>query len=279
MGKPVNIDSMKSAINTHGGIARGNRYCVYIPHPSKSMNSQFRFDPATALNNMISGDGHNIGDFIRNPNDMFLLCQTCSIPGKRITTTEATHDHNMSKKPYSMMTDEVSMSFLLTNDYYIKKYFDMWQEMIIDSTSDHYKAMYKRDYCSDITIQQLSQSNDLIPGYSVQLVNAYPILLSAIELGEGSDSMLEVSVTWEYDNWRSVSDELDGYVEAAITTIGKYSDTKVLKKLETVRKDRFGHEQPIGEFGPNDEVREQVKGPWNTKGGGPWTKQPVAGGF
>ena len=32
------------------------------------------------------------------------------------------------------MTDEVSMTFLLTNDYYIKKYFDMWQEMIIDST-------------------------------------------------------------------------------------------------------------------------------------------------
>jgi len=274
MGKPVNIDSMKSAINTHGGIARGNRYCVYIPHPSKAMNSLLRFDPATLLNNLISGDGVNIGDFIRNPNDMFLLCQTCSIPGKRITTTEATHDHNMSKKPYSMMTDEVSMSFLLTNDYYIKKYFDMWQNMIIDSTSDHYKAMYKRDYCSDITIQQLSQSNDIIPGYAVQLVNAYPIQLSAIELGEGSDSMLEVSVTWEYDNWRALNN-FNGFANLNI----KFTDDKVLQKLETVKKDRFGHEQPISSFGPNDEVREQVKGPWNTKGGGPWTKQPVAGGF
>jgi hypothetical protein len=247
MGKPVNIDSMKSAVNTHGGIARGNRFCVYIPHPSKSMNSLMRFDPATLLNNMISGDGVHLGDFIRNPIDMFLLCQTCSIPGKRITTTEATHDHNMSKKPYSMMTDEVSM----------------WQEMIIDSTGDHYKAMYKRDYCSDVTIQQLSQSNDIIPGYAVKLENAYPIQMSAIELGNGSDGLLEVTVTWEYDNWRALNN-FNGFMNLNI----KFTDDKVMKKLNTNKKETL-----IGE------TSEPVKGPWNTKGGGPWNKQPVAGGF
>jgi hypothetical protein len=66
---------------------------------------------------LISGDGVNLGDFISDPRDMFLLCQSASLPGKRITTTEATHNHNRTKKPYSMMTEEVTMSFLLTNDY------------------------------------------------------------------------------------------------------------------------------------------------------------------
>ena len=222
MSLPVSIDTIKSTINRRGGIARGNRFAVYISHPSRGMNSLLNFNPATLLSNLISGDGVNAGDFIQDPRDMFLLCQTASLPGKRITTTEATHNHNLSKKPYSMMTEEVEMSFLLTNDYYIKKYFDMWQEMIIDSSGDHYKAFYKRDYCSDITIQQLSTSNDVIPGYTVKLENAYPISLTSVELGNGTDGLLEVSVTWEYDNWRSVG-LIDGFedVLGTLTSIGK----------------------------------------------------------
>jgi hypothetical protein len=204
MSLPVSIDTMKSTINRRGGVARGNRYAVYITHPSKGMNSFLKFDPATLLSNLISGDGVNLGDFISDPRDMFLLCQSASLPGKRITTTEATHNHNRTKKPYSMMTEEVTMSFLLTNDYYVKRYFDMWQNMIIDDSGDHYKTMYKRDYSTDVTIQQLSTSNDFVPGYSIQLLNAYPIQVSSVELSNGGDGLLEVSVTWEYDNWKTI---------------------------------------------------------------------------
>ena len=204
MSLPVSIDTIKSTINRRGGVARGNRYAVYITHPSKGMNSFLKFDPATLLSNLISGDGVNLGDFISDPRDMFLLCQSASLPGKRITTTEATHNHNRTKKPYSMMTEEVTMSFLLTNDYYVKRYFDMWQNMIIDDSGDHYKTMYKRDYSTDVTIQQLSTSNDFIPGYSIQLLNAYPIQVSSVELSNGGDGLLEVSVTWEYDNWKTI---------------------------------------------------------------------------
>jgi len=225
MSLPVSIDTIKSTINRRGGIARGNRYAVYITHPSKGMNSFLKFDPATLLSNLISGDGVNIGDFISDPRDMFLLCQSASLPGKRITTTEATHNHNRTKKPYSMMTEEVSMTFLLTNDYYVKKYFDMWQNMIIDDSGDHYKTMYKRDYSTDVTIQQLSTSNDFVPGYSIQLLNAYPIQVSSVELSNGGDGLLEVSVTWEYDNWKPVgltdgfSNLAGGLLESLKTTM------------------------------------------------------------
>ena len=221
MSLPVSIDSIKSTINRRGGVARGNRYAVYVSHPSKGMNSLLKFDPATLLNNLISGDGIHIGDFISDPRDMFLLCQTCTLPGKRITTTEATHNHHMTKKPYSMMTDEVSMTFLLTNDYYIKKYFDMWQEMIIDTAGRHYKAFYKDEYCTDILIQQLSSSNDVIPGYTIKLENAYPITVGSIDLAEGSDGLMDLSITFEYDNFRSIG-LIDGFEEVAnkMLTIG-----------------------------------------------------------
>ena len=214
MALPVSIDTMKSTINRRGGIARGNRFGVYISHPSKGMNSLLNFNPATLLSNLISGDGVNAGDFIQDPRDMFLLCRNVTIPGKRISTTEATHNHHLSKKPYSAITDEVTMTFLLTNDYYIKKYFDMWQEMIIDTHGEHYKAFYKNEYCTDITIQQLSQGNDIVPGYSIILENAYPIQVGAIELSSEGDGLIEVAITFEYDNFRSVG-LVDGFSEVA----------------------------------------------------------------
>lgn len=224
MSLPVSIDTLKSTINRRGGIARGNRFGVYVSHPSKGMNSLLNFNSSKLISNIISGDGVHLGDFIQDPRDMFLLCQSCTLPGKLISTTESGHNHHLSKKPYSAATDEVTMSFLLTNDYYVKKYFDMWQEMIIDTSHDHYKAMYKKDYVSDVTIQQLSTGNDIVPGYSIQLLNAYPIQVSAIELNNGSDGLLEVTVTWEYDNFKSVG-LVDGFADLANNMLSIGRDT------------------------------------------------------
>jgi len=214
MSLPVSIDTMKSTINRRGGLARSNRFGVYINHPSKNMNSLLNFNPATLLSNLISGDGVNAGDFISDPRDMFILCRNVQLPGKRISTTEATHNHHLSKKPYGAIADEVTMTFLLTNDYYIKKYFDMWQEMIVDTSSKHYKTFYKNDYVTDVTIQQLSSGNNVVPGYSIILQNAYPIQVGAIELSSEGDGLMEVTITFEYDNYRSVG-LVDGFSEIA----------------------------------------------------------------
>jgi|TARA_B110000444_G_scaffold261517_1_gene314527 hypothetical protein len=224
MSLPVSIDTLKSTINRRGGVARGNRFAVYVSHPSKGMNSLLNFNPANLLSNLISGQGVRIGDFIQDPRDIFLLCQSCTMPGKRIMTTEATHNHHNTKKPYSAATDEVTMTFLMTNDYYMKKYFDMWQEMIIDTSHEHYKAFYKREYCSDVSIQQLSASNDVVPGYTVKLENAYPIQVGALELGNSADGLMELSITWEYDNFRTVN-MVDGFEDVVGRMLGIGRDT------------------------------------------------------
>ena len=203
MALPVTIDTLKSTINRRGGVARGNRFGVYITHPSKGMNSLLNFNPATLLSNLISGQGVNAGDFIQDPRDMFLLCQSCTLPGKRILTTEATHNHHNTKKPYSAATDEVTMTFMLTND----------------TRKEHYKTFYKSDYSTDVTIQQLSGSNDIVPGYTVKLENAYPIQVGAIELSNASEGLLEVTITWEYDNFRSVG-LVDGFEDVLGNLLG-----------------------------------------------------------
>ena len=262
MGKPVSIDSMKSTINRHGGIARGNRYAVYISHPSKGMNALLRFDPATFLNNLISGDGVHVGDFINDPRDLFIMCQSVSLPGKRISTMEADHNHNATKKPYSATMDEVSMTFMLTNDYYIKKYFDLWQEMIIDTTHNHYKTSYKRDYCSDIIIQQLSTSNHIIPGYTLMLENAYPIQVGSISLGNGEEGLMELPITWEYDNFRTINNfDVDVNLKLSI------NDDGLLEKLnKDKKKSTFGEKVDVEQGFTEDKNN-------------PFKRQPIARGL
>ena len=82
-----------------------------------------------------------------------------------------------------------------------------------------YKTFYKNEYSTDVTIQQLSGSNDVIPGYTIKLENAYPIQVGAIELSEGSEGLLELSITWEYDNFRSVG-LVDGFSDLLGNLIG-----------------------------------------------------------
>jgi hypothetical protein len=181
---PSSIDDMKALLQNRGGIARGNRYGVHFNHPN------------------IDGQNGNT-TWLQDGRDTWILCTAVTLPGKRISTTEAAHNHHLAKKPYSMATDEVTMSFLITGDYYMKKYFDTWMEMIVDSTGNHYKTLYKNDYVSNVTIEALSVDQDRDAVYSCKLINAYPIQMSQIELGEGADGLVELTVTWEYDNWKT----------------------------------------------------------------------------
>lgn len=186
---PNPIDNMKALLSKRGGIARGNRYGVHFTHPTIKNNQQ----------------GSN--NWVQDGRDTWILCTAAVLPGKRISTTEATHNHHLAKKPYSMATDEVTMSFMLTGDYYMKKYFDLWQEMIVDSTGNHYKTYFKRDYVADVQIEALGYDEDDTVGYSITLQNAYPIQVSQVELGEGAEGILEVTVTWEYDNWKTTESQ------------------------------------------------------------------------
>jgi hypothetical protein len=208
---PVGIDTLKSTIGRRGGIARGNRFAVYITHPNSSNNTLLNFDATNIISNLVVGNSIGLGTFVNDPRDMFLLCESVSIPGKRIATTEQVHNHHMEKMPYSAITEEVTMTFLLTNDYHTKKYFDSWQEMVVDTSTSHYRPSYKKSYTTDIIIQQLSASNDIIPGYTVRLEKAYPLQVSSVELSNSAEnSTISVSVTLEYDIWREVG-LIDGF--------------------------------------------------------------------
>jgi len=135
---------------------------------------------------------------------MFLLCDSVQLPGRRIATMERRTTHKAIKKPYSYLVDEVTFTFTLTNDYYIKKYFDSWQDMIV-SGSDKGIA-YKDTYTTDIVIQQMGSGNDFIPAYGVKLINAFPISVGTIDLSNQSENdVVKVTITVGFDDWKDES--------------------------------------------------------------------------
>tara|TARA_B100000959_G_scaffold140955_2_gene148067 strand:+ start:1614 stop:2297 length:684 start_codon:yes stop_codon:yes gene_type:complete len=209
MSLPTNIDTMKSMITKKGGMARANRFAIYMTHPSTTMDSLLNFNKENLITNLFTGG--SMGGFFNDPRDMFLLCESVQIPGKRIMTMEQPTSHFTAKKPYSMLTEEISFVFHLTNDYYVRKYFDEWQHMIVDSRD--FQTHYKKHYCKDIILQQLTPSNDIIPAYSMRLQDAYPIATSPIDLNNATENAnMSMTVTMGYTTWFDLTLQ-DGFAE------------------------------------------------------------------
>ena len=189
---PCTVDQFKSMVTAHSGLARGNRFNIIITPPNSSL---LNLDVSNILTSALSGS-FKLKSLINDPRDMALLCVSCSIPGLQIDSfTDQSSVIQDNKLPYGYTKEDVSCSFHLTNDYYVKKMFDKWQALVIGS--DH-RINYQNEFSSTITIQQLNQQN--LPVWGVKLYKAYPITVNSINLDnndENSVQKLDVVFTYE----------------------------------------------------------------------------------
>ena len=105
---------------------------------------------------------------------------------------------------------------LLSNGFlYKNKYFDEWRAITIGEEIGELK--YKNDYAKTVTIHQLRKplvglskalgplrANIGIGGgsvYSVELREAFPTTVSAIQLNNDLDGLVELTVEMSYTNW------------------------------------------------------------------------------
>jgi len=187
----MGIERLKSTIGRRTGLAPANRYAVFIPMPLLSLSS------GNILGNVLSGN-RALGQVVNDPRDLTFLCESVSLPGRTMATTDYITTPKSVKMPYSYMNDDVTMTFLLTGDMYAKNIFSSWQDKIMNTNNK--QLAFKDEYVSTITIQQLNQKN--IPVYTCTLKNAFPVSTSSIELSNNNDNTVSrVSVTFAYDDW------------------------------------------------------------------------------
>lgn len=213
----TSIEQLKSAASLKLGFARSNQFLVQLP-------SNLGGKPGlggvvgilTKISSLLGGD------------DMNIICSRAELPGKRILTHDRAIGVENQKVAYGYATDDVNLVFYCLNDYGIIKYFDEWRALTIGEQPG--EAVYKNEYARSIKIHQLRKPllgigkslgpirlNIGLGGgsvYSVELIDAFPINISSIELSNELDGLVQVNVTIAYTNWeRTTSGQ--GWISAS----------------------------------------------------------------
>jgi hypothetical protein len=190
----MNIENLKSTIAKKGGLAPANRFNVIFAPPAVSL---LNINPQQIVSSLLSGN-FSAGNLLNDPRDISILCKSVNMPGRTLSTFEHDHDKQQNKYPYTFIDEDVTMTFHLTNDYYMRNMLEQWQSGIFNTES--YVTGFKNDYSVDVIIQQLNQKN--IPVYGVKLLKAYPVSYEGITLDNAqTDAVTEMSVTFAYDRF------------------------------------------------------------------------------
>ena len=186
----MSVDTLKSVISNRGSLARTNNFVVQLP----------TFEGASST-------------------DMNVLCTKATMPGKQVLTLDRRIGGEFKKVAYGYAVGDTSLSFLLTNDYAAKKYFDNWKESTI--TESNATTKYHEQYTRDISIYQLQHSRSIRSVgqtthrmnavYGVNLIEAFPTTLSEIAFDNAADGTIEVTVQLSYTNFKIIPEtELTG---------------------------------------------------------------------
>ncbi len=117
-----------------------------------------------------------------------------NIPGKQLQSFAYSPYRNPVEVPTGYINDELNMSFILTNDYFVKKFFDKWTQLIVDPTS--YLISYPEDYRADINIQQLGPDGEVI--YEVTATEAFPKSVKGVDFTSDQTQINKIDVTFAF---------------------------------------------------------------------------------
>jgi hypothetical protein len=179
---PTGVDSLKGIFSKRGGVARANRFAIFMTPPQQSL---INLDLQGALSSALSG-GFNPASLLNDPRDLALLCESCSLPGLELTTLDYQTISFPIKLPNGYNAPDVDFTFLLTND----------------------------TYATDVVIQQLNEKN--VPVYGMRLENAFPVSQSSIELNNTSaDALQRLTISFTYENMKP-----EGAITSVLSGIG-----------------------------------------------------------
>ena len=212
------IDNLKATISKKGGVAFQNRFQVFFQPPgAATLKNLLNSDPKSLVGDLAKNaiSGGSPKNIIPDPRDISILCESVNLPGRQISTVDYQADRQTIKIPYGIINEDVTMSFILTNDYYMKQLFDKWMSGIFDV--EKYRVGYKKDFVTDVVIQQLNKNN--VPVYSVRLEDAFPVTMQSIQLDSNSENTIQkLNVTLSYENY--VPEDIVDTAKSTLSTIG-----------------------------------------------------------
>jgi len=206
----ASVDQLKTLVSSKLGYASANQFQVTLPTDFSGRGAGGILNTITSLvtNPIGALTGAGGGE------EMNILCNRVSLPGRQVLTTDRTIGMERQQMAYGYAVGEVSMTFYVMNDYGVKKYFDQWYSMTVPDRTG--KANYKVNYAKSVKIHQLRKPlknigldvgpidfNIGLGGgavYTVELVDAFPKTIQAIELSNDLDGLVQLTVDLSYTN-------------------------------------------------------------------------------
>jgi len=207
------LDDFKSLVSNRSGVARTNTFRVQLPTLPGATREEIN-----------------------------LLCKDVNLPGRQITTRERTIGLVTKPMAYGYLSQDVSMTFQVLNDYGVKRYFEIWQNLAVNQSTK--EIGYKSDYAFPIKIQQLRKgislpiynkslgvfelnvgsitTADVV--YECELIGAFPTTMNSISFNNDQDGLVELNVQISYTNWKSTFTGNDP-VNGTITPLGVFLGT------------------------------------------------------
>lgn len=227
------IDDFKATVTKRQGLAKTNRFLTIFTPPTQALVNLNPLDVVGRLAN----NTFNARSLISDPRDIAFLTESAQLPGRNLNTLDFAAEKETLKIPNGFIDDDVTMTFYLTNDYYIKDIMETWMSSIVDT--ENYTLGYKKNYQTDIVIQQLNSFDKNV--YGVKLINAYPIAIGALALNNESENAFQrLQITFAYDRYVP-QNFIDSSISGAIASIPNEAVRMLpdkmqrgLKKFETL---------------------------------------------
>lgn len=198
------VNDFISTLSSTGGLAHGNRYWVefHLPQGINADTGSYQVNK-----NSVNGSIQAQDNAYNANGEIGVMCQSMQFPGRSLMTIESRHYPTLFKLPYSSQYDDITLNFTTTHNLNERKYFEIWQETVINITTG--TLNFYDEYVTNIKMHQLDTKG--CPLYSIELVNAYPIAINGLDYSYAEqDSLLQTTVILTYEYWRNLEFDTQG---------------------------------------------------------------------
>jgi hypothetical protein len=228
-----------SNMKAKGGPAKTNRFEVILPIPTYigEFIPQSFFEQLLNFPNTLTVDVSSI--FGQSPKTdesredanpslsryLALQCETAELPGKTLQTADAKVYGPSFKVPYQTQYQDMTLTFLCTNDFYERKLFERWINAIMPSDTNNLRFANDNDNKTRyMTTLKVIQYNDFVKQiYAVDLIDAFPIGVASQQLSWSDDNIHRLSVQFAYQKYKPIYDgvyDTNAIFNALLGTVG-----------------------------------------------------------
>ena len=220
-GNPeTTIGRFESYVREAEGFARKARYYAEFQLP-RGISDQTLGNAEETMGFATDSDNRNTQN--ANGRRVRAFCNAINMPDREIIMKEVKHNGPARNIAYDFKSGDVNATFFADKFLRERTYFELWQKSAFSTANFNYN--YYNDYVTNLNIFQLGQyasrqERDDVT-YGVQLIDAFPKTISAVDYSAEANTVQTFSVTFSFRYWVNYFIDQQGNIELGNPLGGK----------------------------------------------------------